>query len=175
MIGSLAIVIVLFSLYSCSSESDKQEFAGCAGCHDVELDQNHQFTCVSCHLGNDEEYTVEIAHKDLITNPAHPANAEKSCGACHTRQLELVKPNNHYALSNHLNKVRRVFGAHGTVTDASAISSSPAPASALELVDDLLRRRCLRCHVYYQGDDFARVRHGLGCAACHLSFYDGHM
>lgn len=175
VIGSLAIAIILPFIYSCSAENDKQEPAGCTGCHEVELDLNHRFACVSCHLGNDEESTVEIAHKELISNPAHPANAEKRCGACHTRQLELVKTSNHYTLSNHINKVRRVFGAHSDVTDASAIFSSPSPGSVLELVDDLLKRRCLRCHVYYQGDDFAKVRHGSGCAACHLSFYDGHM
>ena len=175
MIRPIFIIIVVSLLYSCSAENDNGKSVGCIGCHEVTLDMNHQFSCASCHLGNDGESKIEIAHTGLITNPAHPSNAQKRCGGCHAKQLDLVITNNHYTLSNHINKVRRAFGAQRDVFDASAISSSSTPESVLELIDDLLKRRCLRCHVYYQGDDFAQVRRGTGCAACHLSFYEGHL
>ncbi|MDF1579039.1 MAG: cytochrome c3 family protein, partial [Desulfobulbales bacterium] len=53
------------------------------------------------------------------------------------------------------------------------IPTTDRPATPLELADDLLRRRCLRCHVYYEGDDYSQVLHGTGCAACHLEYRDG--
>jgi hypothetical protein len=39
----------------------------------------------------------------------------------------------------------------------------------------MLRRRCLRCHVYTKGDDYNAVTHGTGCSACHLAFMNGKM
>ncbi len=39
----------------------------------------------------------------------------------------------------------------------------------------MLRRRCLRCHVYYPGDDYPATRGGTGCAACHLRYEDGRL
>jgi len=88
-------------------------------------------------------------------------------------ELEMVKQNSHYSLKRHINMVRNTFGSTEQDRTIEDISSSSAPGSELQLVDDLLRRRCLRCHVYYQGDDFPLTRRATGCGACHLEYYDG--
>jgi hypothetical protein len=56
------------------------------------------------------------------------------------------------------------------LTEIPVASEQTTP---LQLADDLLRRRCLRCHVYSSGDDYPLTGHGTGCAACHLTFGEG--
>ncbi|MCI5132294.1 MAG: hypothetical protein D3904_12430 [Candidatus Electrothrix sp. EH2] len=41
------------------------------------------------------------------------------------------------------------------------------------MVNDLLCRQCLRCHLYSTGDKYPYVQHGSGCAACHLQYTEG--
>lgn len=148
---------------------------GCRSCHKMELDQNHQVACTSCHLGTDNLNSKESSHQGLVTQPAHPDNAVASCAGCHDQELEMVKNNSHYSLSGHINNIRRAFGAKEDLKLRDLPLTASEPESALQLVDDLLRRRCLRCHVYYQGDDFPLVRHATGCGSCHLEFNNGHL
>lgn len=141
---------------------------GCLTCHQLELDDNHRLPCISCHRGNDRVLEVAEAHRGLVSQPAHPDNAPQYCGSCHERDLHMVQANYHYTLQNHIADIREAFVGTKDVVPPMRLTVSSEPANARELADDLLRRRCLRCHVYFSGDDFAQTRRGTGCAACHL-------
>lgn len=169
---------ILLLAGGCSDEENDEGHktaisTGCQSCHAVDIDQSHQFSCTKCHGGIEGRKDIEESHQGLIAQPAHPDNAPSFCGPCHADQLAMVSQSNHYTLTRHLDLVRNSFipaEQHITIED---ISSSTAPGTELQLVDDLLRRRCLRCHVYYQGDDFPLVTRATGCGACHLDYYDG--
>ena len=81
--------------------------------------------------------------------------------------------------SRHLTLVgyQRLRAGYGgkPVSGIADIPIYPQPKTAVELADDLLRRRCLRCHLFYAGEDYAATKHGLGCAACHTRRQDGKM
>lgn len=150
--------------------------AGCVGCHeDVRLDPSHQLDCTSCHGGRDNESQVGAAHAGLIARPGHPDHMAAACGGCHPRQTAAASDSLHFTLSNAINKVRGQFGADNHVAKPTDIPITDPAAGPLALSDDMLRRRCLRCHIYSNGDAYDAVTHGTGCAACHLSFANGKM
>lgn len=149
---------------------------GCRHCHStVQLDLSHQIACTRCHGGNAAESTQEKAHQGLVAQPAHPRQMAAVCGQCHAPVVTLALHSSHFTLANKINSVRQHFGAGATLAGAPDIPIAEPPADLLALVDDMLRRRCLRCHVYTPGDQYSDVRRGVGCAACHLSWKDGKM
>ena len=147
---------------------------GCKGCHDdIKLDPAHQLTCTSCHGGVDNEGQIEKSHAGLIAQPSHPERMAATCGSCHPQQLASATHSLHFTLENKINTIRRHFGAENRLSAPVEIPVATSFTTALALADDMLRRRCLRCHVYAKGDDYTAVTHGTGCSACHLSFQGG--
>jgi len=148
--------------------------AGCTGCHgDVQLDPAHQFACTACHGGNDKEQQTDKAHNGLIAQPSHPDRMTVTCGGCHPNQVKAASNSSHFTLANKVNSIRRHFGAETSLTAAPEVPLAASIASPLTLADDMLRRRCLRCHVYGKGDEYDAVTHATGCGACHLAFKGG--
>ena len=181
--------LLIFSVISCSPEQEQkeepntaepvsvatapQQEEGCIGCHAMSLDQTHSFECTVCHNGVAATREKSIAHSDLIKRPAHPDNMLRTCGKCHQQQVEDTAHSLHFTLKNEVNLVRSAFGAEEKLSSLTEIPVSESPATLLDLADDLLRRRCLRCHPYFSGDRYPGIVRGTGCASCHLEFYEG--
>lgn len=147
---------------------------GCTGCHgEVRPDSAHNLPCISCHGGHEDEGRKDKAHIGLIARPAHPANMAKACGTCHPEQLKAATRSLHFTLTKEINTIRTHFGAPEHLVAPADIPVTTSFVTPLALADDMLRRRCLRCHVYSPGDDYPAVTHGTGCSACHLSFKGG--
>ncbi len=152
---------------------NSQDFS-CQDCHDHSLDASHAtLLCTSCHGGKTPAKTADAAHNNLTRQPAHPKNMEQTCGKCHQQQIRSVIKSAHFTLANETNIVRHAFGADKNLGSMLEIDQQEEINSALDLADDMLRRRCLRCHVYYSGDNYPETLHGTGCAACHLDFSGG--
>lgn len=184
----LLFVLILAALLICScSEQIDVDLAGfndesqaCLECHQVDLDKDHRLDCLNCHIVSEVATGLPEDHKLVSTSPAHPDLAATACGTCHKDQVEMVKNNDHYLLRGHITLVRQAFGVDAELlSDDDRSFVRPAaharPNSTTQLVDDLLARRCLRCHVYTRGDEFSSVSRGTGCAACHLSFDQGQL
>ncbi len=152
-----------------------QPATGCQSCHPIQIGSNHNFACTSCHNGDATANSAEGGHRNLIELPAHPYNMNNTCGRCHPQQTTAAATSSHFTLAHEINLVRKAFGATETLASLTNIPVEEPPTTPLALADDLLRRRCLRCHLYYQGDPYPETEHGTGCAACHLSFKDNDM
>lgn len=100
---------------------------------------------------------------------------KKTCGACHPEQVKKSATALHFTMRNSINLVRTTFGARAELDSIKEIPTPESVKTSLDLADDLLRRRCLRCHVYDRGDAYPETRHGTGCAACHLNYEDGEL
>ena len=178
------IVLLPFSLLfmflqtACSNDAEddkrKKTRSTCIECHQVELDDAHAFSCSTCHGGDETRKTKEAAHLDLVVHPAHPNQAKISCGPCHAESVTTVKKNPHYMLPSYTAAMKTVSGSKEVLT-VDTISSFAEPTSGQDLLQDALKRKCLRCHVYHNGDDFPLTRRATGCGACHLKYYDGTM
>ena len=148
--------------------------AGCRSCHPGHRpDAVHDLACATCHGGQERETDRDAAHQGLVAKPADPEHMAAACGSCHGRQVAEVTRSLHFTLSNKINAVRAHFDNEGRLAKLTDIPETTTPATAPALVDDLLRRRCLRCHLFSPGDDYAAVTRGVGCAACHLGFAGG--
>jgi hypothetical protein len=150
---------------------------GCKACHaDVRPDRDHDLECTVCHRGDAEAAEQEAAHAGLIERPAHPDIMTQTCGSCHPEQTEHIGDSLHFTLSNKVNLIRKHFGAEDTVEGLTRVPIVEGrPDTVRELTDDMLRRRCLRCHVYSVGDTYPYTQRAAGCGACHMSVIDGRL
>jgi hypothetical protein len=152
------------------------QLKGCRACHpDINPDAFHDFPCTQCHRGNPDAAVRERAHSGLVSQPAHPDFMAEFCGKCHPDQVNENLDSLHFTLRNEVNMVRKHFGSNETLRSLTEIPQSPTPTTRPELIDDMLRRRCLRCHVYSAGDDYPYTKRGTGCAACHMKFIEGEL
>ncbi|MCP4341188.1 MAG: hypothetical protein GY799_20475, partial [Desulfobulbaceae bacterium] len=145
----------------------------CLGCHTIQTDNNHQQSCISCHKVDNQAKDKDRAHIGYVHFPAHPDHLAESCGSCHAEIVELITDSLHFTLNNSTNVFRKAFGAEKDLTSFLETPKKNFPETKLELADDLLRRRCFRCHPYSAGDAYPSVSHGTGCAACHMVFNEG--
>jgi hypothetical protein len=144
----------------------------------VTLDSAHRFDCEHCHQTIGDRQNKSDQHPPILARPAHPDHADRICGKCHQNETVMVKENRHYTLVGHIEAVRAAFAGElqseqSANTSRFPVSARTNPETVAELAEDLLSRRCLRCHVYYPGDPYPQVFHGTGCASCHLAFAGG--
>ncbi len=186
-IRNIFFILSCFSLFGCDQPQDitnkeivtiEQEetsdsIKSCSDCHSYTLDSNHDFACTTCHNGNPKAKDEDTAHQQLISHPASPANMETFCGKCHSNLVTHITKTKHFTLYDEINLVREAFGSSEKIINPQLLPTIDQPSQILELADDLLRRRCLRCHVYSSGDQYSATTHGTGCAACHLKFKNG--
>lgn len=176
--ASLVLLVLMFT--GCSQESTEKQDApkpltGCQQCHQYTLDAAHDLACIACHGGDEHGQTVADAHSELISEPAHPDRMAKGCGQCHQDLVDGAQQALHFTLANEVNAVRAVFGAAESLATLTEIPVHGSIETVLDLADDLLRRRCLRCHVYSNGDTYPETMRGTGCAACHLQYRGGEL
>jgi len=140
----------------------------------MELDSAHNdMPCTVCHNGRDDTEDKDSGHEHLIKHPAHPDHMARTCGQCHEQQVKSTTHSLHFTVKNKVNLVRKAFGAKNSLNSLTDIPVTDSPETVLGLADDLLRRRCLRCHPYFSGDQYPATARGTGCASCHLEFYEG--
>lgn len=162
-------LILVASLAACRQEtripSAKKD---CNTCHEMQLDTAHSsLDCKACHHGT-EAGDKELAHKGLVLFPASPENMVNNCAPCHQANTSRVSQSLHFTLRNLTNKVRHAFGANQELASFLETPQKTTPKTLTDLADDLLRRRCFRCHPYGSGDDYPATTRGQGCAACHI-------
>ena len=188
------LFLLFFSLYSCTGEPTEEEKQkqnivsdspsssqaspvtskrGCKACHSMDLDSAHDMACTTCHNGKDNTEDKDSGHENLIRHPAHPDHMIQTCGQCHEQQVKSSVHSLHFTVKNEVNLVRKAFGAKNSLQSLTDIPVKDSPETVLDLADDLLRRRCLRCHPYFSGDRYPAIARGTGCASCHLKFYEG--
>lgn len=129
-----------------STEQDLPIKQGCQGCHQVRLDENHNFACSGCHQGTEQGQGKDEAHVGLVSAPARSERMTEFCGSCHGRLTDASKATKHFSLADEINLVRQSFGANHDLSDPNAIPENEPPETVQDLADDMLRRRCLRCH-----------------------------
>ncbi len=171
LLFSLVSLVLVFSCKRSSSQISSKTYR-CLDCHKIKLDDKHSFSCTVCHQGKEPAPSATVAHKNLLARPAAPAFMEKTCGSCHPEKTRALKKAPHFTLEKEINLVLKAFGL-STVSSPLALKEPEQIQNLEDLVHDLLRRRCLRCHLYYEGDSYAETRRGLGCAACHLPYGNG--
>jgi len=65
-----------------------------------------------------------------------------------------------------------MYGLSGGLRPLPEPDPSESPSTPALLVDDFLRRRCLRCHIHQKGAHGHGLYRAGGCAACHMVYDD---
>jgi hypothetical protein len=157
----------------------------CIDCHDGTEppgEDHADLTCERCHvesLAGARELGFQPVdrpdgHPDVAANPSHPATWEGACGGgdCHAGALARMQRSLHWTQAGILAQTRFLWGAQdrmATELTLPELATAPPPVGGggtrdpAALVDDLLRRTCLRCHLLAPGQG----GRSAGCAACH--------
>ena len=89
---------------------------------------------------------------------------QNECTKCHKGKIQQCEKSNHYTLNNSINITRQTWG----IKDINVtLQNIPMPKKHIEkpsdLVDDFLRRKCLRCHLTSKTINKTQN----SCLACH--------
>lgn len=141
----------------------------CKTCHNIEKfdAKNHDFDCINCHILPQKR--TNFTHEDIITQSANSKNMEIFCISCHEKEIKAFKSSNHYTHKNEINKVFKTFGLDTNFT----IQNLPNPQkiqSKQDLITNLLRKKCLKCHSENQQSGETRMHRGTGCMSCHAKY-----
>ena len=164
--------------------SEKINYADCLACHQgiESISARHPFPCADCHLlPKDREANSLTSHEKIVRNPSALEQVEAFCGACHETEIREVRHSLHSTMAGIINQTRYLWGAQeaaapGTYGLSGPLQPLPTPQPEIHaetpamLVDDFLRRRCLRCHVHGKGPKGPGLYRSTGCAACHVLY-----
>ncbi len=172
------LIVVIFLVFSHISYA--KSFANCKACHKVEkIDSIHKMSCVECHVLRNNRNRL-TSHDLIIKNPSSLDYVGRQCSSCHKKDIDNLRKSLHGSLSSAINITRFVWHAQKDympiygIYKAGGFKPIPAPKTSIkrpsDLVDDLLRKKCLRCHLQNNAYPTAGTYRAKGCAACHMAF-----
>ncbi len=165
----LILLIFFTGFWGCRNDRQLQQGKNnCKTCHSINLDRDHRIGCTTCHDGDNSSARKDVAHFNMVRQPSHPDHMKKRCGGCHEDAVKDVRHSLHFTLKKSTNLFRQAFGSEIQLDSFLETPQHDTIQTTLDLADDLLRRRCFRCHPYSTGDNYPATRRGTGCAACHL-------
>ncbi len=154
----------------------------CLPCHAgiEEISPAHKdISCTKCHGGDGTTEDEKAAHKGMVSNPADLAVAAKYCGVCHEDHDQHIARVSGSLMSTYaggINSTRYAWGAQSSIKATYAtkavggLKTIPTYDESKELVDDLLRKKCLRCHLNSAAPNRQGDYRATGCAACHMVY-----
>ncbi len=183
---TVVTILVLAAVLSRTNALEKTDYTNCSGCHKgIEtISANHGFDCKSCHLAPGDRSARGVdSHKKIVRNPSDLRHVDTFCLPCHQREIKEVRNSLHATLAGIINQTRYLWGAQKNASPATYGISGPLkplpepdlslyPELPRTLVDDFLRRRCLRCHIHTAGPGGQGLYRATGCAACHMLYAD---
>lgn len=102
--------------------------------------------------------------------PAHPDNMVEVCARCHPNEVQAALKSDHFTLKDEIGRTWKAFFPASPPLSIQTLKDYDTTHinSQEDAVADALKRRCLKCHPYYKGDEYDGTKRGTGCAACHL-------
>lgn len=180
------ILLALCGLCHAGTPGKEVDVRNCLSCHKgiENISIHHRGSCTSCHLKPEmRSKTGCLSHRQIVRNPSDPAYVKVFCSKCHEKEVQRVSASLHSTMAGVINQVRYLWGAQKSAYPAryglggpSKLLPEPSrkiyPDKPALLVDDFLRRRCLRCHIHSGGTSGTGLYRASGCAACHVLYAD---
>lgn len=146
----------------------------CLLCHSdtTSLDRYHDVQamgCASCHGGNREAATKELAHKNMVLNPARLEHAKIFCVKCHKNIIHRVQNSVMNSMSGVLDTLKFQFKETQKVEQSGGIQElRQKPTNKQSLAEDHFSKLCAACHINQKEEIFkTRTPRGGGCSDCH--------
>lgn len=160
-------IFLSFFLFGCANQP---KIKRCTDCHNqISFDKLHQqIDCTKCHQGNSKAFSKEEAHQNFLKHPDSLV-VYQVCSGCHKLELDRFKNSLHYTYKTMISNTLKAFGIYKNISlQELKTFNYEKPLDKTSVVIDFLRRRCLLCHVDYEGEDYKNTRRGKGCLACHF-------
>ena len=94
--------------------------------------------------------------------------ANDSCISCHPKEVKKCETSNHSTLKNAINITRKIWGIKDSNVTLQTLPYSPLKVNKpADLVDDFLRRKCLKCHLNISSSGEKGMQRKKSCLACH--------
>jgi len=184
MHGPVLFAVFLFFLVAgvCPARAGQvRDFGDCLSCHQgiAPAGSGHVFECAKCHLRPQDREKSLADHGTVVRNPSDTGTAGLFCVECHKQEFEVLETSLHATLNGIINQTRYLWGAQKTASPPlysanNALAPLPAPPDfpkgPARLVDDFLRKKCLRCHIGTKGLQVPGLYRASGCAACHVLY-----
>lgn len=182
---SIIFISLLVSYIICFSGEgeDVINYLNCMECHvGIEkISPNHSQDCAKCHLYPEiREKGLLEEHGLIIKNPSSPENWDVFCMPCHREEISNLKKSLHYTMAGIINQTRYLWGAqeraNPPIYGIGTLRALPEPGEDVYpdrpdvLVDDFLRKKCLRCHISTKGPSSYGLWRSTGCATCHVIY-----
>jgi hypothetical protein len=162
------------------------DYSRCLTCHKgiERISPNHSTRCSACHLLPGDRSGKKLTdHKGIVPNPSDPRHVKTFCLPCHKKEIRSLENSLHSTMAGIINQTRYLWGAQKQAAPARYGLSGPFqplpkphsltyPDTPQRLVDDFLRRRCLRCHIHTRGSQGRGLYRASGCAACHVLYHN---
>lgn len=126
--------------------------------------------CSSCHLGDISSLDKTEAHKGMILIPGNLADAEMTCGKCHSEELKKINNSLMTTNSGLVAVDKFVFGEADSPNYHYHIKDIQYSAA-----DKHIRDLCANCHLGAEKAEYGEINQlsrGGGCIACHLNYTD---
>lgn len=162
-------LILLFMgllLSSCFLNFPSQRFT-CVECHSQIKFSHAGLTCSDCHLGKEKAKNKKEAHLSLRKN-LNVREIEQICQRCHSNEIKEFKKSIHYTYERELKTIFKGFKMDLSIKKLEDLPKLSEDISTKEgLLIDFLKRRCLNCHLFSDGEDYKETKRRLGCLSCH--------
>ena len=181
-----AVSAPLSAISTSKEDSRQRDYHNCMSCHKgIEaISPSHAFACAACHLLPKDRHRKPLtSHQAILRNPSDPRFVRQFCLPCHQTEISTLERSLHWSMAGIINQTRFLWGAQKSAAPAIYGIKSPlkplpegdslkTPGNPADLVDDFLRRRCLRCHIHTKGPGGIGFYRATGCAACHMHYSD---
>ncbi|RJR29905.1 MAG: hypothetical protein C4576_34555 [Desulfobacteraceae bacterium] len=183
-IGMITALLCLLSACGAPAVPKTMNYRLCQECHQgiERISAGHDFECGTCHLHPEQQRILFLTdHTAVVRNPSDPRWVSLFCGKCHGREIAAVTTSLHGTMAGVINQTRYLWGAQESALPPLYSANDalkpipdpvPRPQDPSELVDDFLRRKCLRCHLQATGGSDRGLFRASGCAACHVLYSD---
>ncbi len=183
---SMGLAMIFFLARGNALSDQKKDYTACAECHvGIEkIGAQHDVPCTRCHIRAELREKAIPSHDWIVRNPSDPSLVRDFCLPCHESEIESLERSLHATAAGIINQTRFLWGAQKSAYPyeyglAGHLKRLPDPGAAgadptspPQLVDDFLRRRCLRCHIHTKGEHALGLYRATGCAACHVLYGD---
>lgn len=185
--NSFLLFLLFFLCNGCLFEGSKKVISQktCLHCHPIFFKGVHEnsFLCIDCHQGRLWSFSKEEAHQNLISSPSSDL-IYQACKKCHAKEIERFFKGLHFTYKNMISKTFQSFNLNlnlslhdlkflNTTLERKKLEienlekNDPIEIKKIFIVD-FFRRRCLSCHIEYEGENYEKTRRAKGCLACHF-------
>ncbi|ADU67311.1 hypothetical protein Selin_2600 [Desulfurispirillum indicum S5] len=179
------LMALVLMIAGCQLSPSEPKASGCVQCHQgLEQVSPSHHDCTQCHGGDPDTMDENIAHWSMYgpKNPSSPQYWERTCGSCHTYQLQRVQSSLMNTATGMIKNIQLTWeGEDGKLYASKPLKTYGADGTELvlegvekldHLSGELYRKFCALCHVGIESNQSWSASHAAGCAACHFPYND---